>query len=113
MPIRPSSSLVRAAILLAAVVLFGTIGYVVLEHWSWFDAFYMTIMTITTVGTQEPLPMNDAGRWLSIGVVVVGFAALTYTVLRVMAYMLEGRLESVMGQRRTRRRIAKMENHFI
>jgi len=113
MPIRPSSSLVKAALLLAGVVLFGTIGYVVLEGWSWFDAFYMTIMTITTVGGGEPRPLDVAGKWLSIGVVVVGFAVLTYTVLRLMAYMVEGRLESLVGERRIRRRIAKMENHFI
>src|SRR5579884_3025307 len=113
MPIRPSSSLVKAALLLAAVVLFGTAGYVVLEHWTWFDAFYMTIMTITTVGSGEPEPIDTPGRWLTIGVVAVGFAALTYTVLRLMAYMVEGRFESLVEERRTRRRIAKMENHFI
>lgn len=110
---RRTNSLVKAALLLAAVVLFGTIGYVILEGWSWFDAFYMTIMTITTVGSGEPRPLNLPGRWLTIGVVVVGFAALTYTVLRLMAYMVEGRLESVVEERRTRRRIAKMENHYI
>lgn len=111
--IRRTSGLVKAALMLAAVVLFGTVGYVVLEGWSWFDAFYMTIMTITTVGSGEPLPMNTAGRWLTIAVVAVGFATLTYTVLRLMAYMVEGRLESLFEVRRTRRRIAKMENHFI
>ncbi|HLI96359.1 MAG TPA: potassium channel protein [Candidatus Baltobacteraceae bacterium] len=113
MPIRASSSLVKAAGLLAVVVLFGTMGYVELEHWSWFDSFYMTIMTITTVGNGEPQPLNLAGKWLSIGVVVFGFAALTYTVLRLMAYMVEGRLETVFASAGQRRRVSKMENHYI
>lgn len=113
MPVRPSSGLLRAAILLAAVVFFGTAGYVLVEHWSWFDAFYMTIVTITTVGSGEPQPMSVAGKWLTIAVVAVGFSALTYTVLRLMAYMVEGRLESLFGERRRRLKVAKMQNHFI
>jgi voltage-gated potassium channel len=112
-PIRATNSLVKAGVLLAAVVLFGTIGYAALEHWSLFDAFYMTIVTVTTVGGGEPRPLDLAGKWLTIGVVVVGFSALTYTVLRLMAYMVEGRLESLWGEQRTRRRIARMENHFL
>lgn len=112
-PILATSGLFRAAVLLAAVVLLGTIGYVALEGFSWFDAFYTTIMTITTVGNGEPKPLDLAGKWLSVGVVVVGFAALTYTVLRLMTYMVEGRLETLVEQGRARRRIAKMENHFI
>jgi voltage-gated potassium channel len=113
MLVRTSSSLVKAAILLAAVVLFGTIGYRILEGWSWFDAFYMTIMTITTVGGGEPRPLDLGGRWLTTGVVAVGFAVLAYTVLRIMAYMVEGRFETLVGQQRQRRRIARMQNHFI
>lgn len=113
MPIRARNSLVKAAALLIAVILLGTLGYVVFDGWSWFDAFYMTIMTITTVGSGEPKPLNAAGKWLTIAVVVVGFAALTYTVLRLMAYMVEGRLESVVEGRRTRSRIAKMKDHYL
>jgi voltage-gated potassium channel len=112
-PIRARNSLVKAAALLIAVILLGTLGYVVFDGWSWFDAFYMTIMTITTVGSGEPKPLNAAGKWLTIAVVVVGFAALTYTVLRLMAYMVEGRLESVVEGRRTRSRIAKMKDHYL
>lgn len=91
----------------------GTAGYVILEGWSWFDAFYMTIVTITTVGSGEPRPLDLAGKWLTIGVVALGFSTLTYTVLRLMAYMVEGRLESFVGERRRRLRVSRMQNHFI
>ena len=108
-----TSGLARAAILLAAVVLVGTLGYALVEHWSLFDSFYMTIVTITTVGGGEPKPLDIAGKWLTVGIVAVGFAALTYTVLRLMAYMVEGRLETLFGERRRRLRVARMQNHFI
>jgi voltage-gated potassium channel len=110
---RPTSSLVKAGILLVAVIVLGTLGYSELEGWSWFDSLYVTVTTITTVGGGEPKPLNVAGKWLTIGLVAVGFGVLTYTVLRLMAYMLEGRLESLFGERRIRRRIAKMQDHFI
>jgi voltage-gated potassium channel len=112
-PSRPSSSLFKAAVLLAAVIVLGTFGYVEFEHWSWFDAFYVTIVTISTVGGGEPTPLDVRGKWLTIAIVVVGFGVLTYTVLRLMAYMVEGRLESYVGERRLRRRIAKMQGHYI
>jgi voltage-gated potassium channel len=113
MPIRSSPTLLKAGILVAAVIVLGTLGYVKLEGWTWFDAFYMTVMTITTVGGGEPRPLSVAGKWWTVLVVAVGFGALTYTVLRLMAYMVEGRLESLFGERRLRRRIAKMQGHFI
>ena len=110
---RSSRGLLLAGLLTAAIVMLGTAGYVALEGWSWFDSLYMTVTTITTIGSGEPTPMNVAGKWWTIIVVTVGFAVLTYTVLRLMAYMVEGTLENMLGRRRIRRRIAKMEKHYI
>lgn len=99
--------------LLAAVVIVGTIGYADLEHWSLFDAFYMTITTITTIGNGEPSPMDVPGKIWTVGVVAIGFGVLTYTLLRLLTYTLEGRLGSVVGERRMRRRVAVMSDHYI
>jgi len=102
-----------AAVLLIAVVLGGTAGFVTLEQWSWFDAFYMTITTITTIGGGEPRPLDVIGKWWTIGVVVVGFGVLTYTVLSLMAYVIEGQLGRVFDRRRMRRRVGRMKDHLI
>jgi voltage-gated potassium channel len=102
-----------AATLLVAVVAVATAGYAMLEGWSLFDAFYMTITTITTVGGGEPRPMDLAGKWWTIAVVVFGFGSLTYTVLQLFGYVIEGQLGADVSQRRMRRRVAKMNDHFI
>jgi voltage-gated potassium channel len=107
------SSGLGVALALLAVIMAGTAGYVELEHWSWFDAFYMTITTITTIGGGEPAPMNVEGKWWTIAVVAVGFGVLTYTLLRLLTYTFEGSLGSVVGERRRRRRVGKMTEHFI
>jgi len=109
----PRRGLGVALTLLAVVIVGGTIGYVALEHWSWFDSFYMTVNTITTIGGGEPKPMDVAGKWWTIVVVSVGFGVLTYTLLRLLTYTFEGRLGSVVSQRRTRQKVRKMMEHFI
>jgi voltage-gated potassium channel len=48
--------------LLVVVIAAGTLGYILIERWSWFDAFYMTITTITTIGGGEPQTMNVWGK---------------------------------------------------
>ncbi|MGA9273619.1 MAG: TrkA family potassium uptake protein [Candidatus Cybelea sp.] len=113
LPARLSGGLTLALALLAGVIVAGTLGYVELEHWSWFDAFYVTITTITTIGGGEPTPMNVVGKWWTVVVVAVGFGVLTYTLLRLLTYTFEGRLGTVVSERRTRRRVSKMTGHFI
>ncbi|HWT04316.1 MAG TPA: NAD-binding protein [Xanthomonadales bacterium] len=111
-PILPRTLLI-AATLLVSVVALGTAGYAALEGWSWFDALYMTVTTITTVGGGEPGPLNVAGKWWTIAVVAFGFGVLTYTVLALVAYVIEGHLGEQFGARRMRRRVAKVQDHFI
>jgi voltage-gated potassium channel len=108
----PRRLLIAAALLLFVMAL-GTAGYVALEGWSGFDAFYMTITTITTVGGGEPRPLDTAGKVWTIIVVGFGFGTLTYTVLALMGYVIEGHLGVAVESRRMRRRVAKMDAHFI
>ncbi|HEX3551341.1 MAG TPA: NAD-binding protein [Candidatus Elarobacter sp.] len=105
--------LLIAASLLIAVVAIGTAGYALLEGWGWFDAFYMTVTTITTVGGGEVRPLDLAGKWWTILVVAFGFGALTYTVLAGFGYIIEGHLGAEVSERRMRRRVNRMHDHFI
>ncbi|BDE06696.1 potassium transporter TrkA [Vulcanimicrobium alpinum] len=105
--------LLLAGVLLIGVLAAGTAGYAVLEGWAWFDAFYMTVTTITTVGGGEPAPLRLAGKIWTIVVVAVGFGVLTYTVLALMAYVIEGQLGRAVEQRRMGARVRRMRDHFI
>ena len=57
-----------AAMVLAVV---ATVGYVVLEGFGWVDALYMPVITLGTVGYGETEPLDTAGRFLTIGVIIV------------------------------------------
>src|SRR5271154_291162 len=100
--------IVIAASLLVFVIAAGTIGYITIEGWNWFDALYMTITTLTTVGGGEPTPLDVAGKWWTLAVVLLGASVLTYTLLALVGYVLEGQLGRAVGDRRMRRQIARM-----
>ena len=112
LPALPRQLLV-AATLLVFVIALGSAGYAMLEHWSLFDGFYMTITTITTIGGGEPQPLDLAGKWWTILVVGFGFGTLTYTVLALVGYVIEGHLGVAVEERRMRRRVRRMQDHFI
>jgi voltage-gated potassium channel len=102
-----------AAWLLAGVFVFGTLGYMVIERWSFPDALYMTVISITTVGYQEVHPLSRAGQAWTMLVLVGGVGTLFYTASLVMAFVVEGRLYDHWGRRRRDRMIDHLTHHFI
>jgi voltage-gated potassium channel len=102
-----------AAALLCVVVVVGTFGYVAIEGWDWFDSLYMTVTTFTTIGGGEPTPMSAAGKVWTMVVVVVGFGVLSYTLLALISYTIEGQLGMAVETRRMKRVVARLTNHFI
>ncbi|MGH2363837.1 MAG: potassium channel family protein [Chloroflexota bacterium] len=105
--------LVLAVSLVLGIVLAGVIGYSAIEHWSWFDALYMTVTALTTLGGGEVRPLSTPGRVFTLLLVVAGVGTVTYTVLLLVGYVLEGELNQRFGLRRVRRRVQRLENHFV
>lgn len=102
-----------SVVLLTSVVCFGTVGYVVIEGWNVFDAFYMTITTVTTVGYGEIHPLSRAGRIFNSGVIVLGVATVLYTFSFLMARLVEGDLQARWAHRRREHMLDDLTNHFI
>jgi voltage-gated potassium channel len=102
-----------AVILLACVFTAGTIGYVVIEGWPVWDAFYMTVITVTTVGYREVHPLSGAGQAFTAGLVIVGVASVLYTFSLLMALVVEGELLHRWEERRRARMLESLDHHFI
>jgi len=98
---------------LVIIIIAGVIGYIVIEGWSFIDALYMTIVTITTVGYAEVHPLSVGGRIFSIFLIVGGVSGALYTVSAIVGYVIEGHLGTTLGRRRMERNIAKLREHFI
>jgi len=100
-------------ILLALVVLSGCIGFHYLEGWPWFDAFYMTLTTMTTVGYGEIHPLSHAGRVFNSFLIVGSVIAGGFTIATFTQALLEFEFGKVFGRRRMEREIAKLKGHYI
>src|SRR3954468_19842643 len=102
-----------SVVLLASIVAIGTAGYVIIEGWDVFDAFYMTITTVTTVGYGEIHPLSRAGRVFNSGIIILGVATVLYTFSFLMARLVEGDLQARWARRRRERMLDNLTNHFI
>jgi len=98
---------------LATVIVAGVIGYVVIEGWSFIDALYMTIITVTTVGYDEVHPLTTAGRIFSLFLIVGGVSGALYVLSAIAGYIIEGQLGTTLGRRRMQANITKLKDHLI
>lgn len=105
-----------AALFLAAVTLVGVMGYRLLAPGStWVNAFYMTAITLTTVGFGEIIDLsnNPAGRMFTAVLILVGMGGVLYFVSTATAFVLEGQLGHVFWRRRMEKTISRMTDHLI
>ena len=107
---RPLKIVLVALIALTAV---GTVGFHYIEHWGWFDSFYMVVITLSTVGYQEVHPLSSAGRVFCIVLIVSGVALVFLMIGAATQALLEFELFKVFGKRRMERDIASLKDHYI
>jgi len=98
---------------LLVITAIGTVGYMLIEGWSFLDSIYMTIVTITTVGYDEVHPLSEGGRIFSIFLMLIGVGGALYILTAIMAYVVEGEFGITLGRRQMKNRIAKLREHFI
>ena len=114
----PRRKLLWGVCALAIIIAVGAIGYVIIEGWSFIDALFMTVITITTVGYEEVHPLSAGGRIFSIFLIVGGIGSAIYVSTSIVQFLIEGELGITLlgitlGRRRMERRIAKLKDHFI
>jgi voltage-gated potassium channel len=106
----------RLIFILGAIVLVllgGTVGFMLIEHYDPFDAFYMTITTITTVGYGEIFGLDRAGRIFNSFLIFFGVTTMLLAIGGMTQTVIELELNQFFGKRRIRRMIDKLENHYI
>lgn len=106
----------RLAIILIAMAVTlggGTLGFVWIERYSAFDAFYMTLTTVTTVGYGELHPLSRAGRVFNSGLILIGVVTMLLAVGAMTQTIVELELNQFFGKRRVKGMIGKLEGHVI
>src|SRR5689334_5292673 len=109
--------LARRFVILAAALLItlisGTIGFTLIDHFPVFDAFYMTLITMTTVGYSEVHPLSHAGRVFNSFLIFFGVTTIFIAIGAMTQTIIELEFGDAIGKRRNKRMIDKLKDHFI
>jgi len=102
-----------AALLLSLITAAGTLGYMAIEGWSAWDAFYMTVISLTTVGYSEVHPLSPTGEVFTAALLIGGVGTVLYSFTLIGARVIEGTLQQRWERRRALHMLDKLDSHFI
>ncbi|MDL2416703.1 potassium channel protein [Bacillus tropicus] len=102
-----------AVICMTFVVILGTLGFMTIEEISLFQAFWMTMITVLTVGYGDAVPVTQAGKIFALLIIPVGVGIVTYAIGVVAAMIIEGNLFHAVRRKKMDKQIAQLQNHII
>ena len=105
-----SRELVVANLFLASVLVVGTIGYALIEGWSWGDSLYMTFITLTTIGFREVHSLSETGRLFTILIGLTGIGSVAFIATRTAQVLLN---TQAFRYRTMMRSINATSDHYI
>jgi voltage-gated potassium channel len=105
---------VRIAFLLIILVIStGTVGYMLIEKFKLLEAFYMTMITIGTVGFMEVHPLSDQGRIFTSILILLSFGTFAYGLSAITSAIVEGQLAAYFSGYKVKTEISHLNNHVI
>ena len=111
--ISSTKHLITSVLLTIIILSFGTTGYMIIEGWGIFDAVYMTVITISTVGYGEVHEISRIGQIFTVFLVFIGVGFCIYVAGSVVQFMVEGQIRIILGRRRLDKKIGHLKNHYI
>ncbi len=108
-----SNRLLVSVFFLFAMLFVGCFGYVLIEGWSFVDALYMTVITLSTVGYGEIHELSPLGRVFTMAFIFVSVGFAFYLAGSIVQFMMEGRIREILGRRKLEKGIKKQKNHLI
>lgn len=108
---RPRRPIVYGIALLGIVVVIGTVGFMLIEGVSPFDAFYMVAITVSTVGFAYEFELSRLGETWTVIVIILGIGAALYTAVASFEHLID--LGALRRRRKMERDISKLSDHVI
>jgi voltage-gated potassium channel len=103
----------NALIAMALAILFGTIGFTLIEGWPLSESLYVTVQTLTTVGYGDVPPHTGAGRAFAVVVMFMGVGGVALAASTIVQSVVQSELVSAFGQRRQSKKMQKLHDHYI
>ncbi|MBD3256773.1 MAG: potassium channel protein [Candidatus Lokiarchaeota archaeon] len=105
--------LFKLILLLFFIVAFGTAGYMIIEHWGFLDALFMSVETLTTVGYGFIKPLSTEGRIFTIIYILFGVILFLYLAAEFANTITSFNLEKIMSRQKMEKKLKNMKDHYI
>lgn len=102
-----------AVLAVTVAIVFGTVGFHLIEGWSLLDSLYVSAQTVTTVGYGDKSPTTTAGRIFSTIFMLVAVGVVLYALTTAVQGIVQSEMIATFGQRRNTKRVSKLRNHYI
>ncbi|TNJ43565.1 potassium channel protein [Tamlana fucoidanivorans] len=102
-----------ALFLLVVILLVGVIGYVFISEYTWIDALYMTVITMTTVGFSEVVPLDDESKIFTIFLILASVVIVGYALSIITEYILSKNDIEELKQKKMQKLIDAFKNHIV
>ena len=96
-----------------ALLGFGTAGYMFLQHFTFIEALYMTVITLSTVGFTEVHALDTAGRVFTIVLITMGAGFVAFSLAYFSQIVVDGDVLEAYRRRKLTKKLDQMENHYI
>ena len=110
---RLRKELVRGGVVLASIVLVGTLWYWLVEKWSFSESAYMTVITLSTVGFSEVRPLGERGRLFTVALILMGLLTIAYIVNRFTEALIQGYFQEGIKLRQEKSLIESLDQHYV
>ncbi|WP_298765846.1 TrkA family potassium uptake protein [uncultured Polaribacter sp.] len=107
------SKINKIAVLVVAIILFGTVGYMLISDFNFVDALYMTVITVTTVGFGELQPFSPEEKIFTILLILTSITVFGYAVSAFSEYLVSGKLFEHFKHRKVEKQIGHLKKHTI
>lgn len=94
-------------------MIIGILGFRFFADYSWVNALYMTVITISTVGFGEAVPLNDAGKLFTVFLIITSAVIFAYSISVITEYIFSKNNLEKSQQRKLQKMISKLESHII
>ena len=100
-------------IILNSLLVIGTVGYMLIDDYSFLDAFYMTVITVATVGYGEVQPLSETGRLFTAFLIITSFGTFAYAVSYITKFVVDGELNQFFKNQRLNTAVENLSEHII
>lgn len=107
------SKIYTALTLLIAVLCFGVLGFKFIAHYDWVDSFYMTVITVTTVGFSEVSPLDDVSKIFTICLILSSIFIVGYAIAVLTEYVLSKNNIEDLKHKKMQKKIDSLSNHIV